>query len=137
MSPMSADGFSSRLELAYSYIESGRQTDSAFDACFEMYDSDAVAVALWAKLDDFDCSEAFAGNIWKYLSQESVLRAALCKPDSMSFEEWSSHLILEGMLNGPLAKPKVEVEVEVGPAVGDESWLDFCPEFSTPGREVA
>ena len=40
------ENFQGRVSLAALYISKGRETTRSFDTCFEMWDGDAVAVAL-------------------------------------------------------------------------------------------
>lgn len=45
------ENFAGRVNLAASYITKGYNTTRYFDTCFEMYDGDIVAVALYRRAE--------------------------------------------------------------------------------------
>lgn len=65
--------YTGRVLHASRVIRSGGEADRVFDTCFEMYDGDAVAVALYriSRGDD-----ALRRNIWRYISRHSVVPLA-------------------------------------------------------------
>lgn len=67
-----SDDFASRVNYASRVIASGASTSRGFDDCFEMNDGDAVAVAVYRRSLK---SPALAANIWRYLSQNSVMES--------------------------------------------------------------
>lgn len=69
------DDFAARVNFAASYISGGKRTTRRFDSCFENYDGDQVAVALYRRtLARPDTN--LAANLFRYLSRDSVMRAA-------------------------------------------------------------
>ena len=74
MSVYDPDNFRGRVALAASYISAGRRSTRTFDTCFEMQDGDAVAIALFRRVQRRPDSK-LAKNIWQYLSHDTVSRA--------------------------------------------------------------
>lgn len=75
MSVYDTEDFAGRVKLAAAYISARREATRTFDTCFEMSDGDAVAVALYRRTLK-NPGTKLAANIWRYLGQESVTRAA-------------------------------------------------------------
>lgn len=75
MSVYDSEAFGERVRLAAAYITSRRPTTRAFDTCFEMYDGDAVGVALLRRAEA-DPTGPLAVNLWQYLGEKSVRAAA-------------------------------------------------------------
>lgn len=71
MGVYSKDGFKDRVNLAAAYISAGRNTSRTFDSCFEMFDGDAVCLALLRRIQKRPDSK-LAANIWRYLARVSV-----------------------------------------------------------------
>lgn len=76
MSVYHLENYSDRVKLAASYISAGRESTRSFDTCFEMYDGDAVCVALVRRVQKNPETE-LARNIWRYLSKDSAEACAL------------------------------------------------------------
>lgn len=67
------DNFQGRVNLAAQYMLRGSRTTRHFDTCFEMWDGDIVATALWRRAQrNFRLME----RLPKYLSVESVSATA-------------------------------------------------------------
>lgn len=69
------DNFIGRVNFAAAYISAGRRSTRAFDTCFEMYDGDAVAVALVRRVESRP-NTRLAENIWRYLGRNHALETA-------------------------------------------------------------
>jgi hypothetical protein len=67
-----AENFAGRVNYAATVISRGGRCTRHFDTCCEMYDSDAVVVALYRRSLK---NPALAANMWRYLNRESVLDA--------------------------------------------------------------
>lgn len=72
-SPRDADAFETRVNFAASYIAQGRPATRRFDTCFEMYDGDYVAEALYRRVLAHPNSQ-LAKRIWSYIGRELVER---------------------------------------------------------------
>lgn len=90
--PADDGGFRARVEKAAAWIGSGRRSARAFDACFEMWDGDAVAAALLERAQRRPDTK-LAANLWRYLSREHVERVASERPRGLSLAEWSRQLV--------------------------------------------
>ncbi|MCK6625533.1 MAG: hypothetical protein L6R45_10200 [Anaerolineae bacterium] len=66
-----SNDFAARVKYAAAYISDwpGYGT-RGFDDCFEMFDGDAVAVAIYRRSLK---NERLAANIWKALAQDSIM----------------------------------------------------------------
>ncbi len=65
------DNFNNRVATAASIISSGERPTRRFDSCFEMYDGDAVALALLLRTQKRP-GTALARNLWRYLERSSI-----------------------------------------------------------------
>lgn len=63
--------FQKRVNLAAAYISKGSPSTRTFDSCFENFDGDAVALALYLRTLKRPDTK-LAANIWKYLCKTSV-----------------------------------------------------------------
>lgn len=63
--------FRARVDYAAGRIANNQPTTRAFDTCFEMFDGDAVSLALLRRTLRRPCGR-LARNIWQYLRRESV-----------------------------------------------------------------
>jgi hypothetical protein len=86
-----ASGFRRRVSFAASVIGSGRETTRSFDSCFENFDGDAVALALYQRTLK-NPGTKLAANIWKYLGKDSV-EALPAKYPGMSPAEVSAQIL--------------------------------------------
>lgn len=64
------ENFAGRVNYAAAVISNRRATSRAFDNCFENNDGDEVAVILYRRSLK---NPKLAANIWRYLSQSSVM----------------------------------------------------------------
>ncbi|RWR30451.1 hypothetical protein D2T29_12325 [Sinirhodobacter populi] len=85
------ENFVGRVNLAASYISSSRNTSRSFDTCFEMYDGDAVSTALYRRVQK-NPSSKLAQNIWRYLSQNTVIPTALENAHRIDLTAWAREL---------------------------------------------
>jgi hypothetical protein len=90
--PVDDGGFSRRVDTAAAYISGGRRTSRTFDSCFEMWDGDAVAVALLRRAEKRPGTR-LAANLSRYLARHHVEAAADRQPTGLSLAEWSRALI--------------------------------------------
>jgi hypothetical protein len=65
--------FQSRVNMAANYISQGRTATRSFDNCFEMWDGDAVAVALYRRSRK---NPKLRVNLWRYISRATTVSAA-------------------------------------------------------------
>ena len=70
-----SENYHGRVALAANYISRRLNGTRTFDTCFEMYDGDLVAVALYRRVTR-NPDSALARNIWNYLNRESVTATA-------------------------------------------------------------
>lgn len=89
------DNFAGRVNLAALYITHGRQTSRAFDGCFENYDGDAVAVALYRRAQKNPDGQ-LAANLWRYLARESVEPMAQSNAHRANLAAWARELYAQG-----------------------------------------
>lgn len=75
MSVYDTNAFNERVNFAAGYISAKRSTTRRFDTCFEMYDGDAVAVAL-VRRAEANPHGKLAANLYSYLSRETVAKTA-------------------------------------------------------------
>jgi hypothetical protein len=84
------DNFAGRVKMAASYISQGRESTRAFDTCFEMWDGDAVAVAL-VRRSRKNPNTKLAANIWKYIARDTCERLA-DENSTTDLNEWAKQL---------------------------------------------
>lgn len=85
------DNYAGRVNLAALIIGSGRETSRSFDNCFENYDGDAVAVALYRRAQKSP-DTALARNLWRYLCRESVTACAEKNAHRTNLAAWAREL---------------------------------------------
>ncbi len=66
------DEFTRRVNQALSLIQTGQTSTRTFDACFEMYDGELVAVAVYRRAQR---DPALLARLWRGLGQEITLAA--------------------------------------------------------------
>lgn len=66
------DNFAGRVSYAAKVIASGRPTSRAFDNCFENYDNDEVAAAVYRRSLK---NPKIATNIFRYLNREVTMES--------------------------------------------------------------
>jgi hypothetical protein len=70
------DGFNRRLQFAASFISLGRPTTRTFDSCFENFDGDVIALALYLRSLKRPDTQ-MARNLWKYIgTKEQIIALA-------------------------------------------------------------
>ncbi len=67
-----SDNFAGRVNYAASVIARGGSCTRNFDTCCEMWDGDAVVVAVYRRSLK---NPKIAANIWRYFNRESVMEA--------------------------------------------------------------
>ncbi len=72
MNTPNPDAFTRRVNLALSLIGAGQTNTRSFDACFEMYDGELVAVAVYRRAQT---DPALLARLWRGLGQASTLAA--------------------------------------------------------------
>lgn len=85
------ENFAGRVDVAALVISQGRHTTRSFDNCFENYDGDAVATALYRraqKRPDGDLSR----NLWRYLSRDTVEPVAIENAHRTNLAAWAREL---------------------------------------------
>ena len=83
--------FQHRVNIAALYISRGAATSRAFSNCFEHYDGDAVAVALFRRAEKAPEGD-LAKNLWRYLCRESVSRLAAENAHRQNLAAWARDL---------------------------------------------
>ena len=68
-----SEAYAARVNTASDYIAKGRATSRIFDTCFEMYDGDAVAVAVYRRARK---NPRIRRNIWRYLGRATLVQLA-------------------------------------------------------------
>lgn len=66
-------GFSYRVNFAAAHISRGANSTRSFDNCFEMWDGDAVAVALYRRARK---NAKLRKNLWNYIGRELCVQVA-------------------------------------------------------------
>lgn len=94
-SPYDRDAFATRVNFAASYIAAGRRTTRTFDTCCEMYDGDAVAVAVYRRSRK---TPKLRANLWRYFSRDYVLPIAFRERRRRDLTAWAADLRREGDL---------------------------------------
>lgn len=88
------DEFNNRVAMVINWIESGKPTDRAFDACFEMNDGDALVCALL--LSAQANPKSLLAKTWtKYLtkdSSEAALKLYQSDFKGLDLATWAQHL---------------------------------------------
>lgn len=83
--------FRDRVEFAARFIASGRRTTRRFDGCFECWDGDAVAVALYRRAKRRPTTK-LARNLWRYVSRNTVVPVAWRNRRRADLGAWSDEL---------------------------------------------
>lgn len=97
--PYTPDAFSTRVNFAVDYIRRGRNTTRRFDTCFEMWDGDAVAVAVYRRMrHDPDMRR----KLWRYVARASVLPLAFRerRRSTRNLPVWAAELREKARLAG-------------------------------------
>lgn len=87
-------GFAYRVNLAAAVISRGGLATRSFDNCFEMWDGDAVAVAIYRRAQR---NPKLRKHIWTYLGRGTVVTAAFAhrRIPTCKLGELSAKLIAE------------------------------------------
>ena len=94
MSINDPDNFSGRVNLAALYISQGSRSSRGFDNCFENYDGDAVATALYRRAQKAPDGD-LARNLWCYLSKDTVEPVSLANAHRTNLSQWARELRAE------------------------------------------
>jgi hypothetical protein len=89
------ENYAGRVSLAAFYISQRRESSRAFDTCFEMYDGDAVAVALWRRAQAKPNSD-LAGFLRCYLNMADIEKLATANAHRKNLTAWARELRAEG-----------------------------------------
>ncbi len=130
------DNFSGRVNLAALYISTGRKTTRSFDTCFEMYDGDAVATALYRRaLADPD--GPLSRNLSRYLGLETVTATAMANTHRKNLAAWARELRAEGERStaAMLAKMQADREARNAPTPYREELTPHGIQLAIPGCE--
>lgn len=130
------ENFAGRVALAASYIGAGREGTRTFDTCFEMNDGDAVAVALYRRVQA-NPDTKLAANIWRYLGRESVEETAARYADirtadlpnlAAEMRDKRQRAFREMME----ARQRAQITTELTPA-GEQTVIPGCERNTAPG----
>lgn len=89
------DNYSGRVSLAAAVIIRSGEATRSFDTCFEMYDGDAVATALYRRAQK-DPDGKLARNLWRYLGRATVEATALENAHRDNLSQWARELREQG-----------------------------------------
>lgn len=87
----SPENYAGRVSAAALVISTGGRTSRSFDNCFENYDGDAVAVALYRRAQK-NPEGNLAQNLWRYLSRDSVEPLAAANAHRSNLAAWAREL---------------------------------------------
>ena len=88
------ENFAGRVNLAALVISKGGRTSRSFDNCFENYDGDAVATALYRRAQKAPDGD-LARNLWRYLSKDTVEPVSLANAHRTNLFQWARELRAE------------------------------------------
>ena len=88
------ENFAGRVNLAALVISKGGRTSRSFDNCFENYDGDAVATALYRRAQKAPDGD-LARNLWRYLSKGTVEPVAIANAHRTNLFQWARELRAE------------------------------------------
>ena len=83
------DAFAYRVNFAAAVISSGRNTTRNFDNCFENWDGNAVAVALYRRARN---NPKLRAALWRYLGRASVVPIAFKERRRTDLKSWAAEL---------------------------------------------
>jgi hypothetical protein len=83
------DSFAYRVNFAASVISSGRATTRNFDNCFENWDGDAVAVALYRRARK---NPKLRAALWRYIGRATVLPIVYQERRRTNLKAWAAEL---------------------------------------------
>ena len=85
--------FPERVEYAARFIARAQTTTTtrAFCGCFEMWDGDAVVVALYRRTKRRPGTK-LARNLWRFLSRDSVVSTAWANRRRVDLQAWADEL---------------------------------------------
>lgn len=89
------ENFAGRVNLAAFYMIQGREPTRAFDTCFEMYDGDAVGVALYRRMKASKDS-GLAWGLPRYLNLPDIEKLAADNAHRKNLAAWARELRAEG-----------------------------------------
>jgi hypothetical protein len=98
------NAFSARVDFAARVISDGRRTTRAFDTCFEMWDGDAVAVAVYHRSRH---NPKLRRNLWRYISRQITVAQAFenRRRPTRALAAWAAELRAEAAFTA-----KIEAE---------------------------
>lgn len=122
------ENFAGRVNFADLVIRQGREASRSFDNCFENYDGEAVALALYRRAQKKP-DGALARNLWRYLGQNEVTELATENTHRTNLAAWSRELIAKARArNAPFqteTTPEGEQSLAPGVApVTEREWLE-------------
>lgn len=121
------ENFAGRVSLAAFYISQRRESSRAFDTCFEMYDGDAVAVALFRRAQKNPRSD-LAGFLECYLNLTDTEKLATENAHRKNLTAWARELRAEG----ERALAAMFAELEARSAARREAEASTYPSDLTP-----
>lgn len=105
------EAFKARVDLACRYIAAGRPTTRTFDTCFEMYDGDAVAVAVYRRAQR---NPNIKRNLWRYLGRSVCVPVAWRerRRPTRDLANWAAELRRQGKAEFDAFMARIERERE-------------------------
>ena len=129
------ENFAGRVNLAALVISQGGRTSRSFDNCFENYDGDAVATALYRRAQKNPDSD-LARNLWRYIARDSVEPLAQANAHRQNLTAWARELRAEAQrawakLHAEQAARNAAFRSELTPA-GEQLVIPGCERNLAP-----
>jgi hypothetical protein len=86
------EAFAERVNIAALVISTRGRTSRSFDTCFEMWDGDAVAVALYRRARK---NPKLRFNLFEYVSRQTVVPKAFANRRRKNLTQWARELRAE------------------------------------------
>ena len=128
------DNFSGRVSLAALVISRGGEQTRSFDTCFEMYDGDAVATALYRRVQQNPHGD-LAKNLWRYLGRQSVEATAIENAHRKNLTQWARELREDGERKTAAMLAQMRAEQEARNQAYREELTEAGPQLVIPGCE--
>lgn len=135
------DAFAERVSLACAYIAARKETTRKFDTCFEMYDGDAVGVAVYRRSLR---NPRLRANLWRYLGRPMLVELAYRerRRPTRQLSAWAAELRRKGVEESERffatieAKRQAEARVELT-SIGEQYVIPGCErKIEKPGVQL-
>lgn len=107
MSVYTSDAFAERVNFAARVIASRGTATRSFDTCFEMWDGDAVGVALYRRARG---NTKLRANLFRYCARDSLVPLAFANRRRKDLKGWAAELRAQARRESDAFFARIEAE---------------------------